>query len=192
MWNGWRRGEAAATRAARRAWARVDFKAPPLPDLRRVHLPELHAPEIDWGRGRMGSRAAALWPALFAAAGAGAAVWWWNQWARGQAEAQAGSEGAPPLDPPVEPSPEDRAGGREGAATPETIMAHAPTPEPPKTKSPKAKSPPKRKGEGPAAVVSDEVRDGLDESLAVQAAAKSPKPDKPRKAKPPGAKPPTA
>ena len=192
MWKGWRRGEAAAAaKAARRAWARVDLKAPPMPDLRRVHLPELHAPEIDWGRGRMGSRAAALWPALFAAAGAGAAVWWWNQWARGQAEAQAGSEGAPHPEPPVEPSPEDRAGGLEGAAAPEAIMAHAPAPTP-GAKPLKAKSPPKRKGEDAATVVSEAVREALDASLAVHGVEKPPKSGKPRKAKSSEPKPPTA
>lgn len=66
----------------------LDFKALHLP---RMRLSDLHAPEIDWSRlgaqlGREGPRARALWPTLFAAASAGAAFWWWNQWARGQAE----------------------------------------------------------------------------------------------------------
>ena len=170
MWSGWGRG-AKVRRELRRVLP--DLKGVRLPDLRRVHLPELkdlhlpdlQAPEIDWGRGRMGSRVAALWPALFAAAGAGAAVWWWNQWARGRAEAEAAEAGdaglAPTRTPAEERSAVDAAGGAAGAASPASIMAHAPE-----------EDAPNGSGE-PVETLAPHVRAALDESLSVQAAAES-------------------
>lgn len=145
-----------------------------LPDVKDLHLPELHAPEIDWGRGRMGSRAAALWPALFAAAGAGAAVWWWNSWARGRAEADAAAQTEDAAKPEVERSPEDRQGGAEGAAAPEQIMAHAPPPA--EAEEEAAPSPKPRAARKPRPTVDAQAQDALDESLAVQGEATAPAP----------------
>ncbi len=53
---------------------------------------------------------ALLWPTFLAAAGAGAAFWWWTSWSRGRAEAERAAQ--------------------EGAAHPETVIAHAPPPGP--------------------------------------------------------------
>ncbi len=152
MWSGWRRADAARRKVRR---ALPSLKGVRLPAVADLHLPDLHAPEIDWARGRMGSRAATLWPALFAAAGAGAAVWWWNQWARGNAEAEA-SRGSDASKPQVELSAEDRAGAAEGAAAPEAIMAHAPAPEQPAMKP-----------AGHDGAQSPQADDGLDASLVV-------------------------
>ena len=46
------------------------------------------------------SRTAQVAPALLLATGAGAAFWWWTQWARGRAESEAAAAGEPK--PPVE------------------------------------------------------------------------------------------
>jgi hypothetical protein len=37
-------------------------------------------------------------PVLLMATGAGVAVWWWTQWARGRAESDAAAPAAPPED----------------------------------------------------------------------------------------------
>ena len=148
MFKAWR----GRSRDVRRALDLRKLKGARLPDFKDVRLPELHAPEIDWASGRMGARAGALWPTLFAAAGAGVAFWWWNQWARGQAEAAAqpslpasDAEGQAP-DP--ERHAEDLAGGLEGAAHPELVMAHAPEPAvnegEPATAQPDSSAAPKR------------------------------------------------
>lgn len=172
-----RRRLSGASEALRRP--QLDFKALHLP---RMRLSDLHAPEIDWSRlgsrlGREGPRAGALWPSLFAVASAGAAFWWWNQWARGQAEADdharreadAAAEGAahpqaimahapPPADAPAH----DGAAGSDPAV--DAIMAHAPEP----VAAPQAAREPRAKKAGP--IVSAPVASALDASLAVQAA----------------------
>ena len=56
-----------------------------------------------------------LWPSVLAAAGAGVAFWWWTSWSRGRAEA-------------ADREALDAAGGAEGKAHPEQVMAHAPEP----------------------------------------------------------------
>ena len=56
-----------------------------------------------------------LLPSVLAAAGAGVAFWWWTSWSRGRAEA-------------AERAALDAAGGAEGKAHPEAVMAHAPEP----------------------------------------------------------------
>lgn len=141
MWSGWGRG-AKARRELRRVLP--DLKGVRLPDLRKVHLPEfkdlhlpdLHAPEIDWGRGRMGSRVGALWPALFAAAGTGAAVWWWNQWARGRAETEAAQAREADLSPahtalePADGGPVETLPEHVKAALDESLAVQAQDPEP--------------------------------------------------------------
>ena len=66
---------------------------------------------------------AVFWPTFLAAAGAGAAFWWWTSWSRGRAEAE-----------------RDRLGGEEGAAHPQDILAHAPSP--PETAGPDDQAPP--------------------------------------------------
>lgn len=184
MWSGWRRGPEARRKVRRslrnlKALRAPDLRRMRLPHLKDLHLrdvhlpdlhlpglrlPELHAPDIDWRRGRVGSRAAALWPAVLAAAGAGVAVWSWNEWARGRVGAQAGDGRAAGLAPSRSPSEAqrqaDRAGGVAGAAAPESIMTHAPSPDDPGVLATEV-------GEtvpGPARAV-------LDESLAVQASA---------------------
>lgn len=157
----------------------LDFKALHLP---RMRLSDLHAPEIDWSRlgsrlGRESPRAGALWPSLFAVASAGAAFWWWNQWARGQAEADdharreadAVAEGAsrpeaimahapPPADAPA------HGGAADSDPATDAILAHAPEP----ADAPQPARKPRAGKAGP--VVSASVAAGLDASLAVQAA----------------------
>ena len=137
-----------------------DLKSLHLPDLKELHLPHLQAPEIDWSQGRMRSRAAALWPAVLAAAGAGVAVWSWNQWARSRVGAQAEEARESGLAPTRAPSEADRAGGLAGAASPAAIMAHAPSPDDPGGPD-----------SGIGEVLPNHVRAALDESLAVQASA---------------------
>lgn len=78
-----------------------------LPSLRPAPPPPPEPPPL--------ARAAWVIPALAAAAGTGAALWWWTQWARGRAEAQSRAEF-------------DAAGGAEGQAHPEQVMAHNPEP----------------------------------------------------------------
>lgn len=52
-----------------------------------------------------------VWPSVLAAGAAGVAFWWWTSWARGRAEA-------------AERAALDAAGGAEGRAHPEQVMAH--------------------------------------------------------------------
>ena len=59
--------------------------------------------------------ASILLPSVVAAATAGAAFWWWTSWSRGRAEA-------------ADRAALDAAGGAEGKAHPERVMAHAPEP----------------------------------------------------------------
>jgi hypothetical protein len=47
-------------------------------------------------KGRRGHVARAAPAALLLATGAGAAVWWWTQWARGRAESEAADRAAHP------------------------------------------------------------------------------------------------
>ena len=174
-------------RGAKAATARVLGRKPRprlvLPDLRRLQMPELHAPEIDWARGRRASRAGAMWPTLAAAAGAGVAFWWWNQWARGRAEAEGSSgagEAAPaPAQPSLQRRAMDAAGAQEGAQAPEAIMAHAPPPAPLEAgaegASPARKGAGRPNGAAPSSTLPPEAQAGLDESLAVQASATPPK-----------------
>ncbi len=61
-----------------------------------------------------------LWPSVLAAAGAGVAFWWWTSWSRGVAERAA----------------LDAAGGAEGKAHPESVMAHSPEPAGARTDAP--------------------------------------------------------
>ena len=176
-----RRLSGGARAVAGRAAPALDFKALHLP---RMRLSDLHAPEIDWSRlgsrfNREGPRPGALWPTVFAVAGAGAAFLWWNQWARGQAEADdharreadAAAEGAahpeaimahapPPADAPAH----DEAAGSDRVV--DAIMAHAPAPD--MTAEPQPARKPRVSKAGP--VVSASVAEGLDASLAVQAA----------------------
>ena len=46
------------------------------------------------------SRKAQVAPALLLATGAGAAFWWWTQWARGSAESEAAARERDPLKSP--------------------------------------------------------------------------------------------
>ena len=55
-----------------------------------------------------------LWATFLAAAGAGAAFWWWTQWSRGKADAAASNA--------------DTGGAGAQPVAPETIMAHTPAP----------------------------------------------------------------
>lgn len=164
----------------------VDFGKLHLPDIHlpELHLPEFRTPQVDWrGEVRRTARTGALWPGLFAVAGAGAAFWWWNQWARGQAEAD-------------EHALREREAVAAGAAHPEAIMAHAPPPPDVEAHDDAADSDsaldaimahaPAPGAAAPGAATSDRTlpnagavvdgsaRRALDEALAVQASAERP------------------
>jgi hypothetical protein len=72
-----------------------------------VLLDKLSEPPRD-KRGRVARVAPA---ALLLATGAGAAVWWWTQWARGRAESEAAERAA---HPERETPPDDEWTGPEG------------------------------------------------------------------------------
>ena len=144
---------------------------------------------VEWVQARLPSRrdlqrrtsdaGSLLWPTVIAAAGAGAAFWWWTSWSRGRAEAE-----------------REAAAAAEGAAHPDTIMAHTPAPEAAPAQDPHpiedgaaidvmAHAPPpadsKRKLKKVEPVVAPKAQEALQRNVAVQAAG-----DAPPKRKPPG------